>query len=241
MSQITLIMPMYRESFRIHATLRDIEIAMIDSPGIVKKIILIDDGSNDGGKTVEKAMYFKNRLPIEFVILAKNQGKWGAINEGLKIADGLCVLCDADGSVSAKQLLMMCDTSKGVARFGTRFGKNSSVEGKSFLRSVVSNIYRLYVLSWYYMCGGVENIGDLQCPCKVFWKDELVLPIITKRFSGDVEFALRLKSKIVNISVIFNHKKGSTVRLKTIWNMLIETPKAALAGRKARKEFNRNV
>lgn len=198
--------------------------------------MIVDDGSKDG--TLEKAMYFNNKLPMDFIILSENKGKWSAINEGLMASEGLILLLDADGSANVWQLedkkeeeLMI--PKEGFAVFGSRFMSSSKVTGKSILRSIVSRVYKTYVKFWYFIATGSKGqyIDDMQCPFKLFWKEDLQLPLLTRRFSGDIELACRLKSIVSNVPIEFNHVRGSKVPISSIWNMFLETPKIALAHR----------
>lgn len=226
---ITVVLPALDEEDRLPPTLREIEEFNCET-GLIHRVIVVDDGSHDA--TVERSRYFMRRLPIEFVVLPVNKGKWAAIDEGLKRAYGLVLLMDADGSASIRELgnLQEFPVRKEIV-CGSRFMKGSKVVGKSFLRGMVSKGYRMFVRVMYRYAGGKEDIDDMQCPWKLFWKEDVQLPLLSKRFAGDLEFMCRLDAKVKNHPVLFIHKKGGAVRLETVWQMAVETVKIAMAMR----------
>lgn len=230
---ITVVIPAYNEKRRIVATLREIEL-FIKECGWIREVVVVDDGSRDA--TVERALYFKQRILLRVVRLAENVGKWAAIHEGLRHAQGLVLLIDADHAAKVSELVRLGGVpERGCAVFGSRYGMGASVRGKSAVRRVVSWVYRIYVSMWYWIAGGRESIDDMQCPWKLFWKEDVVLPLRTRRFAGDVEFALRCRASIVNHSVEFEHMRGGTIGWSTVWEMLWSTPRVAWRNRNVQR------
>jgi glycosyltransferase involved in cell wall biosynthesis len=236
---VTVVIPAYNEEDRIESTLRQLEIVHISNPKLISCIVLVDDHSKDG--TVERAMRYRRNLPLKIVQLRENVGKWGAIAAGLhRVNEGVVVVLDADGSIPCtEELLHLCGAiPRRVLVCGTRVGPGASVEGKSLLRSAVSCVYRSYVRVWYVVCGGAHPVQDMQCPLKAVHREDLVLLPVTKRFAGDVEFVLLCDvAEIRNVPVQFLHQRGSKVSVRAVLNMLVETPRAALRGRKVRKKY----
>jgi len=227
---ITIIIPCFNEQLRIPSTLSDIDSYAKKHPRMIKEVICVDDGSSDG--TAEWVMRYADKLPIKLIRHEKNEGKWAAVGTGLRSASGLVLLLDADGSASVWELETCGIPERKFAVFGTRYGEGASVSGKSFLRSIVSWGYRVYVLNVYALAGGAQDIGDFQAPFKLFHVEDLVGKIETKRFSGDIELALRLDAHIINHPLDFHHVRGSTVPIRAVWNMFIETARIAHVFRK---------
>lgn len=222
---ITIVIPAYNESSRLLPTLREIERYCAKHPDVISRVVIVDDGSKDA--TVERILYFQKRLPLDIFRFSQNKGKWAAINRGIQDAEGLILLMDADGSAGIWNLTNVPAIRH--AMFGSRFMGLSEVSGKSFVRTIVSQMYRRYVGFWYKvaMKGEGQEINDMQCPWKLFWKEDVDLPLETERFSGDIEFACKLNATIINVPVVFHHVRGSKVPIQAVWKMLIETPKIA--------------
>lgn len=91
MRKLSIIIPVYNERNTITTIIRAVEQSPL--PGIEKEIIVVDDCSVDGTRTVLKE--FENRHRI--VYHAHNQGKGGAIKTGFQHVTGDYVLIqDAD-------------------------------------------------------------------------------------------------------------------------------------------------
>jgi len=235
---LTVIIPTYCEEKRISVTMRDLERFNAET-GMLKKVVVVDDASKDA--TVEKLLYFRKRLPLVVIRSMENRGKWASIAIGLEQAEGLVLLMDADNSATVWEMKKTGGIpDRGFAVFGSRFGEGAKIQGKSSLRMVLSVVYRMYVKAWYLLAGGKEMVKDFQCPWKLFWKEDLRMPVRTERFAGDVELALRLRSvTIINQPVWFTHVKGSKVNVGTVWDMLRETPVVAIRTKRELKYAER--
>jgi len=220
--QVTIIIPAKDESLRICVLLEEIRVFRIKNPDVVGKVIVVDDGSRDA--TSEIVMRYSTRIPLLLIRNSVNKGKWFAILCGLGAVErGPVLLLDADGSASVWELERTGVPEKGVAIFGSRFHKQSSVDGKSVLRTVVSYGYRAYVKMVYWMCGGMESVQDFQCPYKLFWKEDVVKHVRAERFAGDVGLTLALDAAVKNAPIRFVHKAGSKLPISAIWTMFWET------------------
>jgi glycosyltransferase involved in cell wall biosynthesis len=244
---LSVVIPAYNEKLRIPSTLREIELFHKKYPDVISKLIIVDDGSSDN--TMEVSLLGSANIPAHVCRLPENKGKWAAIHEGFKLVETDAILIlDADGSAQISELkrihpdhLEWIRENK-VSVFGTRFG-SEVVEGKSFLRTIVSRVYRLYVLAMYKYATGRVDVSDMQCPFKLVWKSKMMESFDENRFCGDIELACCIQGKIENRSVRFVHMTGSKVKTETIWEMSKGTWRVARRFRNLyfRKDKNENI
>ncbi len=89
---LSVIVPIYNEV----STLEEI-IQRMDNTGVVKQIVLVDDGSTDGTRDVLKKLEKKKRKDLKIVLHEKNRGKGAAVRTGIEQASGdLILVQDAD-------------------------------------------------------------------------------------------------------------------------------------------------
>ena len=89
---LSVIVPIYNEV----NTLEEI-IERMDNTGVVKQIVLVDDGSTDGTRDVLKKLEKKKRKDLKIVLHEKNRGKGAAVRTGIEQASGdLILVQDAD-------------------------------------------------------------------------------------------------------------------------------------------------
>ena len=87
---VTVIIPAYNEEKAIGKTVD----SLLKLSYVNKEIIIVDDGSTDGTFEVAKK-YAKNDFAR--VVTKPNNGKWDALNTGIKVANGEFIVCiDAD-------------------------------------------------------------------------------------------------------------------------------------------------
>lgn len=240
---ISIIIPCYNESARLPATLAEIQDYINRSPKWSKfgdritEVIVVDDGSRDS--TVERALYFQDKLPLKVIQHAKNTGKWAAIHTGMVAAKSDWVLLlDADGSAAIQNLNKIPRGSlerQRVAFFGSRFLPSSTVQGKSMFRTMVSSVYRAYARV---LCKSVKGFApnDLQAPFKLFRKSDVWGELNVDRFAGDIELFCALRSSIKDVPLDFVHKLGSKVRASAVVSMAYQSYHIASYYRKASKK-----
>lgn len=90
---ISVLIPAYNEADRIGVTLEHLRSSLMNQE---HELIVIDDGSRDGTGEIAR------QNGAQVVVLAVNQGKGRAMNQGIKIARGeILLLVDADLGESA--------------------------------------------------------------------------------------------------------------------------------------------
>ena len=238
---MSVVVPMYNESERLYAMLSDMRGFVTENPGYVQELILVDDGSKDG--TVEVAMQMTRNFPVKVRVVpcAENRGKWSAIHEGMRLAKGeAIVLLDADGSIRIGEIkelhrylpiwvLKNNIVLKRQVYVGSRF--KGVVEGKKWLRAVISRVYAGYARAMLRYSIGRGTVDDPQCPIKVFPR-EMVEGVEWKveRFAGDCELLAELARKgafFKSWGVHFIHMRGRKIRSGTAWEMVKDTWRVA--------------
>ena len=129
METVSIVIPVYNEEKTLNDVLLAVEKA--DFAGLKKEIVLVDDGSTDGTKTILKT--FKNRHKVIFK--EKNEGKGSAVRAGIENATGdIIVVQDADleyDPADYTKLLEIILADKADVVYGTRFCARN--ETKDFL------------------------------------------------------------------------------------------------------------
>src|SRR5689334_11745006 len=84
----------------------------LDSPGGGWKLVVIDNASTDGTKSLVKS--FETRLPLTY-LFESAPGKNAALNQGLRVAEGDLVVFSDDDTVPRKdwlvQIRTVCDAN----------------------------------------------------------------------------------------------------------------------------------
>ncbi|MCE5299341.1 MAG: glycosyltransferase family 2 protein [Spirochaetia bacterium] len=92
--KLSIIMPVYNEQKTIKDAILQVKKAGLT--GVVKQLIIVDDGSTDGTRDILKKIE-KNDKNLEIIFKQKNGGKGSAIREGIKHIKGdYAVIQDAD-------------------------------------------------------------------------------------------------------------------------------------------------
>lgn len=234
---MSVIVPMYNESERLTVMLSDMRGFVLEYPGYVQEVILVDDGSKDG--TVEVAMQMTRNFPVKTRILpcAENRGKWSAIHEGMRVAKGeVIMLLDADGSIRMREIINLhrylpiwilknSIVVKKQVYVGSRF--KGAVEGKTWVRALVSRVYAGYARMVLRYAVGRSTVDDPQCPMKIFPREMVVgVGWRVERFAGDCELLAELARKgafFKSWGVHFTHMRGSKIRSNTVWEMVKDT------------------
>ena len=117
--KLNVIIPCYNEKSTIETLIANVQSAEPKN----KKIIIIDDFSNDGSRDILKS--YETYSDIDVIYHDKNFGKGRAIRSGIKkVEEGLILIQDADLEYNPrdyKKLLKPFEEAKADVVYGSRF------------------------------------------------------------------------------------------------------------------------
>ena len=204
--KLSIIIPVYNEINSLPVILKKI---FDDTPKIKKKIIIVDDFSNDG--TREWLMSKKKKNNINIILKKKNEGKGSAVMEGIKYTklNDIILIQDGDLEYFPKDINKLFEKIKNGDDivFGNRFHKISHYHYKTF---AIANFFILKFISILYSF----KISDAAVCYKMFKKNVIEQTTInSKDFMFDFEFVSKvLKKNIWKISEVDISYKGRTFK-----------------------------
>ena len=165
--KLSVVIPAYNEEERLSRTLPKI-LNFFESRDYSSEIIIANDGSRD--KTAEIVQEFIAKHPqLRLVNLKKNQGKGGALRQGVLASKGEWVLfMDADLSTPLKEIDKFWPYSKDFfVIIGSRKMSGAEiVTRQSFLRE---NLGKVFTFLTNTLATG--NLSDVTCGFKLFHGD----------------------------------------------------------------------
>ena len=204
--KLSIIIPVYNEINSLPVILKKI---FDDTPKIKKKIIIVDDFSNDG--TREWLMNKKKKNNINIILKKKNEGKGSAVMEGIKYTklNDIILIQDGDLEYFPKDINKLFEKIKNGDDivFGNRFHKISHYHYKTF---ALANFFISKFISILYSF----KISDAAVCYKMFKKNVIEQTTInSKDFMFDFEFVSKvLKKNIWKISEVNISYKGRTYK-----------------------------
>ena len=204
--KLTIIIPVYNEINSLPIILKKI---FDDTPKIKKKIIIVDDFSNDG--TREWLMSKMKKNYINVILKKKNEGKGSAVMEGIKNTklNDIILIQDGDLEYFPKDINKLFKKIKNGDDivFGNRFHKMSHYHYKTF---ALANFFISKFVSILYSF----KISDAAVCYKMFKKNVIEqITINSKDFMFDFEFVSKvLKKNIWKISEVDISYKGRTFK-----------------------------
>lgn len=209
--KLSIIIPCYNEEQDIQKTIETVKSYMTKFD-FDYELIAVDDGSKDN--TYEVISKIKGIKPITY---KPNRGKGGAVQEGIRNAEGDFVLfMDADLSTDLKAIDdMMPMLENDAVIVGTRHHKESIVPIKQPLKRRITSKGCRVIVDWKFKF----NLTDTQCGFKAFSKDfakKMVEKQIVYGFAFDVEYLYIAKLnglKFKELPVTWRDDRGSTVKV----------------------------
>ena len=225
--KISVLIPVYNEEKTVMPLLRKVE--NLKLPGIVKEIIIIDDGSTDKSETLIKSFIYKKK-GIKLISLKNNQGKGASLKKGFSSATGdVLVIQDADLEYPPKNIkFLLKPILKNDAKvvYGSRkLNKNNRYSsfayylGGAFINFLIAKFIKQKAL-------------DFISGSKAFKSDVIkkIGPLNSKGFEFDTEISIKIVNsgyKIEEVPIIYNprlHKDGKKIRwyhsFRIIWTIV---------------------
>jgi dolichyl-phosphate beta-glucosyltransferase len=207
---ITIVIPAYNEELRLPPTLDEI-LAWKERSLFDVKILIVDDGSTDS--TTQVVQNYANRHPEITLIRENHVGYMNAIMSGLtKAQTDLRVTIEADLPVHPDMLDKLAPViSNYDFVIGNRLSSESSLEGKSYLRKVISSFYSIFFRILFRV-----KCQDPQIGFKIYRARALehVLPLLRLADDGlkSSEFVIKtfgLGYSVLEIPVDYKHDPDS--------------------------------
>lgn len=215
MVKISVIIPVFNEIDNV-----DSVIAAVETIGISKEIIVVDDFSSDGTREL-----LKKRDGIKAIFHDKNRGKGAAIRSALKIATGeYTIIQDADFEYSPSQYPMLLEP---IRDRRTKVVYGSRILGKGHFLKTNYYANRLLTLLTNVLYKG--HISDMETCYKVIetnlFRD---LQLVSSRFEIEPEITckiLKRRENIVELPITYTgRKKGKKIGVRdgiqAIWNLI---------------------
>lgn len=224
-TDITLVIPYYNPGSALSRHVTELS-GVLDDKGLSYEIIAVSDGSTDGSPDTLTGLLPSSILSS--IALPRNYGKGQALRVGLTQGRGRYLgFIDADGDIPARQVADLIDL--------VRETKPDIVTGSK--RHPDSEVYyppvrRVYSWGYQQLIRVLFNLSvqDTQTGLKVIRREVLaeVLPLmVEKRFAFDLELFVVAKrlgfTKVVEAPVLIQRRFTSTVSLKAVRGMMIDT------------------
>ncbi|HLF73676.1 MAG TPA: glycosyltransferase family 2 protein [Anaerolineales bacterium] len=219
---LSVVIPVYNEAGNISEIVKRVQ-----STKLVKEIIVVDDGSEDGTRAILQKM--DGRKKVRVILHERNQGKGAAVVTGLKAAEGdVLLIQDADLEYDPRDYpLLLKPIREGVADvvYGSRF-LGGSHRVTMFWHMVANKVLTLMTNILYNTI-----LTDMETGYKVFRREVIEgMSIRAKGFNFEPEFTakiLKRNYRIFEVPITFNprdYTQGKKIKLKdafeAVWTLL---------------------
>jgi glycosyltransferase involved in cell wall biosynthesis len=221
---VSIVVPYYNPGDRLRRTVADM-VRVLDASGMTFEIITVSDGSTDGSPFTLEG--FPERV-VRQISFATNVGKGSALRAGLGMGRGRYLgFIDADGDISPEFLgdfVSLMRTEQPDIIIGSKRHPDSSVHYPP-LRRLYSWAYQRLIHLLFRL-----NVKDTQVGIKLVDRSVIadVLPLLREsRFALDLELVVLARrlgyTRIVEAPVRIEERFGSTISLKAVWLLLVDT------------------
>ncbi len=221
---VSIVVPYYNPGDRLRKTVADM-VRVLDASGMTFEIITVSDGSTDGSP------FTLDGFPahvVRRVTFATNVGKGSALRAGLGMGRGRYLgFIDADGDISPELLapyVSIMRSEKPDIIIGSKRHPDSSVHYPPLRRFYSWGYQKLTNLLFHL------NVKDTQVGIKLVDRSVIaeVLPVLREsRFALDLELLVLARrlgyTRIVEAPVRIEERFGSTISLKAVWLLLVDT------------------
>ena len=223
--KVSIIIPVYNEKNTIISLFNKVQ----KLKNIIKQIIIIDDGSNDGSTEI-----IKNKIPkknVKFIFHQKNKGKGAAIKSALKYINGdIVIIQDADLEYDPKdyfKLIRPFKNSNIKVVYGSRV---LNKQRYSLKKNLITNfrVFANHVLTIFSNIMNKQKLTDAHTCYKVF-DSKLFINLNLKEndFAFCPEVTTKISKKKINIFEVpikykgRNYDQGKKIGIKDAFRVFL--------------------
>ena len=218
---LNIIIPCYNEKNTIVTVIDNVIVAEPKD----KKIIVIDDCSNDGTSLLLEK--YKNKDGIKVIKHKNNYGKGRAIRTGIsEVKDGLILIQDADLEYNPKEyskLLKPFENANADVVYGSRFLGGQDYNRIHFFWHFLANKLLTFICN---ICTNL-NMTDMETGYKVFKKKHIdQIRLYENSFGIEPEITIKLsklKLRFFEVPISYNgrsYEEGKKIGLKDAFRAL---------------------
>tara|TARA_X000000950_G_C13622584_1_gene539999 strand:- start:26 stop:718 length:693 start_codon:yes stop_codon:yes gene_type:complete len=218
---LNIIIPCYNEKNTIVTVIDNVILAEPKD----KKIIVIDDCSNDGTSLLLEK--YKNKDGIKVIKHKNNYGKGRAIRTGIsEVKDGLILIQDADLEYNPKEyskLLKPFENANADVVYGSRFLGGQDYNRIHFFWHFLANKLLTFICN---ICTNL-NMTDMETGYKVFKKKHIdQIRLYENSFGIEPEITIKLsklKLRFFEVPISYNgrsYEEGKKIGLKDAFRAL---------------------
>lgn len=202
--KLNIIIPCYNEKNTIEIIID--KVLNVNIEPHEKKIIVIDDHSNDGSTDILKK--YENKNDIEILYHEKNYGKGKAIRSGLtKVEEGLVLIQDADLEYNPrdyKKLLKPFEEANADVVYGSRFLGGQEYSRIHYFWHFIANKILTFLCNFFTNL----NMTDMETGYKVFKKENIdKIDLLEDSFGIEPELTIKLakqKLRFFEVPISYN-------------------------------------
>lgn len=233
---ISIVVPVFNEEKRIADAIEKIVVA--DTCGLIKEIIVVDDGSTDetASKVKGQSSKFKaeaQKLKLIFIEKTRNEGKGAALRQAfLKSTGDIVLIQDADLEYDPSDYPLLLEPflkNDADVVYGSRFISDRPHRVLYFWHSVINK----FLTTFSNMMTNL-NLTDMETGFKVFNGElirSLAIKLQSKRFGFEPEITARVSKikevKIYEVGISYSgrtYQEGKKIGwvdgVKAVWEIL---------------------
>jgi len=215
--KLSILMPVYNEYATLAAAVK--EVLEVNYPCSFE-LLIVDDGSTDGTRDLYPSLTDDPRVIVR--LHEKNQGKGGAVQQGMLHARGnYLLMADADGATRISDLDRLEANVRDIERngFGIAVGSRAHLQEKAVAKRKWYRNILMYGFHFLVAVLCVKNVRDTQCGFKLFSRAAAQMLFYNqhlRRWSFDVELLYLAQSMgmpIAEVEVNWAEIPGSKLNI----------------------------
>jgi len=215
--KLNVIIPCYNEKNTIKIIID--KVLKVNVEPHEKKVIVVDDHSNDGSRDILKK--YESNNEIEILYHEKNYGKGRAIRSGLtKVEEGLVLIQDADLEYNPrdyKKLLKPFEEANADVVYGSRFLGGQEYSRIHYFWHFIANKILTFLCNFFTNL----NMTDMETGYKVFKKENIdKIDLLEDSFGIEPELTIKLakqKLRFFEVPISYNgrsYDEGKKIGLR---------------------------